>query len=67
MNTYFCDICCGFNKSNRALATHKATCLLEDVPHMRSSSYRRNIAEARPPTPNVSTLDEVLPPHEPSY
>jgi hypothetical protein len=48
------------------LATHKATCLLEDVPRTRSSSYRRNIAEAKPPTPSVSTLKEAPPPSEPS-
>jgi hypothetical protein len=49
------------------LATHKATCLLEDVSHTKSSLYRRNIAEARPPTPRVSTPKEAIPPSEPSF
>jgi hypothetical protein len=65
MNTYFCNICRGSHKSNRILATYKATCLLDDVKRMRSS-YKRNIAEARPPTPSASTLDEAPPPSEPS-
>lgn len=64
MNTYFCDICRGSYKSSRALATHKATCLLENLPHVRPVG-RRNIADTRPPIPSVSTVDEAPSPSEP--
>lgn len=64
MNTYKCNICQGFYRSSKALATHKATCLLEDIPRGRSPTSRRNIAETRSATPIVFIPEELQSPSE---
>lgn len=64
MNTYICNICRGSFRSSRALATHRATCLSEDIPRERPSSSRRNIAETRPATPISFPPEEAPLPSE---